>query len=126
MRCDRFTIEPDLQGAEQGERELWHAPIIRGIRGVNQWALYDFLTPVQYAGGNGEHRKGPMPDEESDYASYLLRLWRAEEGGRRVWRASLERVHGGEQRSFASLQALIAYLEARFAPGCEGEDELRA
>lgn len=109
-----------VAGLEEGA-ELGHVDRIVTYR---QRLLYDFLTPVQYAGGKREHRKGPMPDEESDYASYLLRLWRAEEGGRRVWRASLERVQGGEQRSFAGLEALIAFLQARFGtpgPAIEGE-----
>jgi hypothetical protein len=57
-----------------------------------------------------------MAREQPDYASYLLRFWRAEEGGHLVWRASLESAVDGQRLNFASLEALVAFLEARFGP----------
>jgi hypothetical protein len=57
-----------------------------------------------------------MAGEQSNYASYLLRLWRAEEDGRLVWRASLEGTVDGQRLNFSSLEALIAFLETQFSP----------
>ncbi|MCC6167490.1 MAG: hypothetical protein IT329_09715 [Caldilineaceae bacterium] len=51
-----------------------------------------------------------MDAGEQRYAAYLLRLWRREQDGGRLWCAALEEVHSGERRTFASLQALIAFL----------------
>ncbi len=45
------------------------------------------------------------------YFSYLLRLWETDDGGRRVWRASIEFPANGERRGFASLADLFLYLE---------------
>lgn len=44
------------------------------------------------------------------YLSYLLRLWETADGEQRFWRASLERPGTGERRSFATIEALFAYL----------------
>ena len=55
--------------------------------------------------------------EEPHYRSYLLRLWRASAdaeprpaGEKVAWRASLESVHTGERRNFASLDELFDFL----------------
>jgi len=45
--------------------------------------------------------------------AYLLRLWQASGAGTRVWRASLVNVQTGEQRGFADLASLLAFLEAQ-------------
>ena len=60
----------------------------------------------------------PRPD---GYRAYLLRLWAATEttGG---WRASLEDPHTGERQAFASLNELMAFLEAQ-AGANEAEDK---
>ena len=47
---------------------------------------------------------------EQDYRSYLLRLWRVGQAAQTGWRALLERVDTGEQRSFASLEEAFEYL----------------
>lgn len=47
---------------------------------------------------------------QSDYRSYLLRLWRADGDKEPVWRASLEDAVSGERRGFASVEALAAFL----------------
>jgi len=57
-----------------------------------------------------------MAREQLNYASYLLRLWRREEDGQLVWRASLESTGDGQRLNFASLEALIAFLETQFSP----------
>jgi hypothetical protein len=51
-----------------------------------------------------------MGGEGPDYLSYLLRLWRARERGRPVWRASLQSPHTGERVSFRTLDELCAFL----------------
>jgi hypothetical protein len=49
---------------------------------------------------------------QSDYQSYLLRLWRAKEG-EEGWRASLESAQTGERKGFATLDALFDYVRAQ-------------
>jgi len=51
-----------------------------------------------------------MKTFQSDYHSYLLRLWRVKEDGE-DWRASLEDVVTGELHGFTDLAKLIAYLK---------------
>jgi hypothetical protein len=57
-----------------------------------------------------------MAREQLNYASYLLRLWRTEEDGRLVWRASLESTGDGQRLNFSGLEALIVFLETQFSP----------
>ena len=45
------------------------------------------------------------------YLAYMLRLWSSEQGGRRVWRVSLESAHSAERHVFADLEALFAFLQ---------------
>ena len=61
-----------------------------------------------------------MKPVQSDYHSYLLRLWRVQGEAGAGWRASLEEVHSGELLGFADLAALRSYLEAL---GCPNERE---
>ncbi len=44
------------------------------------------------------------------YLAYMLRLWSSEQGGRRVWRVSLESAHSLERHMFPDLDALFAFL----------------
>lgn len=46
------------------------------------------------------------------YTSYVLRVWRMQEGQRWVCRAMLERVSTGQRTGFADLPSLIAFLQA--------------
>jgi len=46
-----------------------------------------------------------------EYKAYLLRLWREQEDGR--WRATLENPGSGERAGFATLEELVAFLEAK-------------
>ncbi len=65
-----------------------------------------------------------MPKTNKDYASFLLRLWRAQEHGRPIWRASLESTQTGQRQNFTDLECLIAFLKSQFeACGQDNEDE---
>lgn len=56
--------------------------------------------------------------ESARYRSYLLRLWQAGEGEHPGWRASLEEARSGDQRTFATLEALFTFLDRQLAePG---------
>jgi hypothetical protein len=44
------------------------------------------------------------------YLSFLLRLWKIKQNGKDIWRASLEDPHTGEQRGFASMGLMFAFL----------------
>jgi hypothetical protein len=52
--------------------------------------------------------------EQPDYQSYLLRLWRVDEGENGV-QASLESTHTGERRGFANLEAMLDFLQRQMA-----------
>lgn len=56
-----------------------------------------------------------MAQDQPDYVSYLLRLWRASDGEDTVWRASLESPHTGERKGFASLDELFDFLRQQTA-----------
>jgi hypothetical protein len=62
-----------------------------------------------------------MDQPESQYQSYLLRLWRAGEG--KVCRVMLERVDSHERHGFADLEDLCAFLreQAGAAAGKGGQ-----
>jgi len=55
-----------------------------------------------------------LAERHPNYASYLLRMWKAEEQGRPAWLASLENALTGERRNFASLAALVQFLQDQF------------
>ena len=54
----------------------------------------------------------PVPDQERPYMTWLLRLWRVEERGGCLWRASLENATTGERYGFAGAAGLLAFLRA--------------
>jgi hypothetical protein len=56
----------------------------------------------------GTHPQGSQ--EQRDYLSYLLRLWRESDEGRPVWRASLKSSRTGEKMGFGSLEKLFEFL----------------
>jgi hypothetical protein len=63
--------------------------------------------------------------EQPDYLSYLLRLWRVNQG-EEGWRASLESVHTAERMGFSNLDGLFDYLRCQICAGPEcpnSEDE---
>ena len=53
-----------------------------------------------------------MKTVQSDYHSYLLRMWRVKAAEGDAWRATLEDVQSGELHGFADLAALLEYLQA--------------
>ena len=63
-----------------------------------------------------------MTEEQPDYLSYLLRLWRVSSRGSSqageegtVWRASLQDPLTDERMNFASLEDLVAFLQRKMA-----------
>jgi hypothetical protein len=67
-----------------------------------------------------------MAKEQSDYLSYLLRLWRVNEEGnlhrgaeQAVWRASLENLHTRQRQGFASLDELCDFLREQIRMASE-------
>lgn len=77
----------------------------------------------------GERRPDPfdtMRRRDSNYRSFLVRLWR-EHGATRpgnaadgpVWRFSVEDPHTGERLGFNKLGGLVAFLQAQMNPGAE-------
>ncbi len=63
-----------------------------------------------------------MTDTRYDYASFLLRLWRAQDYGRPIWRASLESTQTGQRQNFTELEGLITFLKSQFE-SCRLESE---
>jgi hypothetical protein len=59
-------------------------------------------------------KKAGCAGEQSDYQSYLLRLWLVNDG-EEGWRASLESPHAGGRRGFADLEALFSFLRRQTA-----------
>lgn len=51
--------------------------------------------------------------ETPTYLSYLLRLWQTRDREMCIWRASLEQPGTGVRQGFASLEDLMAFLEAQ-------------
>lgn len=52
-----------------------------------------------------------MKTYQSDYHTYLFRLWRVRENDGAHWRASLENVQTGELCGFEDITVLLGYLE---------------
>lgn len=50
-----------------------------------------------------------------NYSSYLLRVWRPEEGETAGWRAYLQDLATGRSVGFANVDSLVAFLEAACA-----------
>jgi hypothetical protein len=65
-----------------------------------------------------------MTNEQPDYLSYLLRLWREDGEKPNNWWASLESALTGKRRVFPGLIELFAFLQRQTIAGCDaGEDE---
>jgi hypothetical protein len=54
--------------------------------------------------------RAAMANQQIDYVSYLLRLWRVREEERYVWHASLENTTTSQRRGFANLDELFQFL----------------
>jgi hypothetical protein len=51
-----------------------------------------------------------MFQDQTNYESYLLRLWQVRQGGKRVWRASLENTRTGTRSNFADVNRAFDFL----------------
>jgi hypothetical protein len=56
---------------------------------------------------------------QTEYLSYLLRIWRTSDGDEDIWRASLELPGARLRRGFADLDELFDYI--REQTSCEPE-----
>jgi hypothetical protein len=74
------------------------------------------ILQVWVGQGAGMNKKAGRAGEQSDYQSYLLRLWQ-ENSGEEGWRASLESAYSGGRRGFADLEALFDFLRRQTAQG---------
>jgi hypothetical protein len=52
-------------------------------------------------------------ERQQRYLSYLVRLWQTGDGGKQIWRASLESPGTGERKGFASLKELFEFLQTQ-------------
>jgi hypothetical protein len=64
-----------------------------------------------------------MSNEQPDYLSYLLRLWREDSEEPCNWRASLEGAFTGERHVFPCLKELCAFLQRRTVGRCDANDD---
>jgi hypothetical protein len=65
----------------------------------------------------------PSPGDPSRYRAWLLRCWRERDpdpARSGPWRCSLEDPHTGERRGFATLTALVDFLERTLAGAAAG------
>lgn len=61
--------------------------------------------------------------KQTQYYSYLLRLWQSNDFETTVWRASLESAFTGQQYSFATLAELFEFLEQLVALSRSSENQ---
>jgi hypothetical protein len=54
--------------------------------------------------------KVAMLYDQTNYESYLLRLWQVRQDGKTVWRASLESTRTGARENFADVKQAFAFL----------------
>jgi hypothetical protein len=54
--------------------------------------------------------------DQTDYQSYLLRLWQTRDGECTVWHASLEHPDSRVRQGFAELDDLFDYIRAQTEP----------
>jgi hypothetical protein len=64
-----------------------------------------------------------MSNEQPDYLSYLLRLWREDSKGATNWRASLESAITGKRHVFPCLMELFAFLQRETVAGCDANGD---
>jgi hypothetical protein len=63
-----------------------------------------------------------MSNEQPDYMSYLLRLWRETAQGQTVWWASLESSLTSERQVFTSLCDLFQFLRQQTGAALGNKD----
>jgi hypothetical protein len=62
-----------------------------------------------------------MSDEQSNYLSYLLRLWRENGEEQNTWQASLESALTHKRYVFPNLEKLFAFLQRQIGVGSDVE-----
>jgi hypothetical protein len=55
-----------------------------------------------------------MDEKAAAYQSYLLRVWRADNDGRPVWRFTLQSTGGGPPKIFYDPDELLTFLTGAF------------
>lgn len=74
----------------------------------------DYMTqPTEQAVGTNVvalNHDTPLPLQ---YQSYLLRLWRTQEG---EWHGSLQAAQNGERHLFADVESLVTFLYTQLQP----------
>ncbi len=58
--------------------------------------------------------EGPVENSKRVYASYMLRLWQVRIENGSEWTASMQSTATGELRAFASVDALVQFLQAEY------------
>jgi hypothetical protein len=107
-----------------GEQETLRADCLLQIETIGFCCFGGEIGVSQYrfiAGRSWIGRRAMMA-ERPGYLAYLLRLWRVNDDGKPVWRASLESPHTGERHGFANLERLFAFLEEK-TEDCTGGEE---
>ena len=66
-----------------------------------------------------------MSNEQSNYLSYLLRLWRENGEEQNAWQASLESARTHKRHVFPSLEMLFAFLQRQIGVGNDVEKDER-
>ena len=66
-----------------------------------------------------------MMAERAGYLAYMLRMWQVNNGGKSVWRASVESPHTGERIGFGSLEALFAFLVEKTGELAQREEQAK-
>ncbi len=64
-----------------------------------------------------------MSNEQPDYLSYLLRMWREDGEEQNDWRASLESALTHKRYVFPSLMELFAFLRRQTGAGCDADED---
>jgi hypothetical protein len=64
-----------------------------------------------------------MSSEQTDYLSYLLRLWREDGEEPTNWWASLESALTGKRHVFPCLMELFAFLQRQTVAGCDANED---
>ena len=81
-------------------------------------SVHDLLTLASYDEptrryGMEAERMNTEQSRQSEYMSYLMRVWRAPTDGGHTWRASLEEALTQEVHGFKDLPSLFAFLLAQ-------------
>ncbi len=64
-----------------------------------------------------------MANKQPSYLAYMLRLWRVDNQGEPIWRASLESPHTGERQSFADIDKLFSFLQEKIHTQFAGHEQ---